>query len=185
MHDDGGGEPGVQVERRGMEAHAGNPTNSADLRDLIGRVFEATKTLQKRQCWQLSATTKKKTPKVMQNIRNKGMKLFLAERELHPATRIMSFFLLKAKITSSEAALSHHDWLSLCWLIQISPDICYLCCLFNVIPLILNQLNLWCFFPSCSVHLAPEWMKGFLLQAQACHSGNLHHTVGWDLPQLE
>lgn len=30
------------------------------------------------------------------------------------------------------------------------------------------------------------WMKeGVSLQAQACHSGNLHHTVGWDLPQLE
>lgn len=27
--------------------------------------------------------------------------------------------------------------------------------------------------------------EGVPLQAQACHSGNLHHTVGWDLPQLE
>lgn len=27
--------------------------------------------------------------------------------------------------------------------------------------------------------------EGVSLQAQACHSGNLHHTVGWDLPQLE
>lgn len=48
----------MQVERTGMEAHAGNPTNPTDLRDLTGRVFEATKTLQKRQCWQLSGGQK-------------------------------------------------------------------------------------------------------------------------------
>lgn len=27
--------------------------------------------------------------------------------------------------------------------------------------------------------------EGVSLQAQACHSGNLHHTVEWDLPKLE
>lgn len=83
----------MQVERTGMEAHAGNPTNPTDLSDLTGRAFEATNTLQKRQCWQLSGG--EKTPKVMQNIRNKGVKLFQAEWELHPATRIMFFFPLK------------------------------------------------------------------------------------------
>lgn len=48
----------MQVERTGMEAHAGNPTNPTDLRDLTGRVFEATNTLQERQCWQLSGGEK-------------------------------------------------------------------------------------------------------------------------------
>lgn len=74
------------------------------------------------------------------------------------------FSLLKAKIMSSESDLSHNDRPSLCCshrYIQISSNICHLCCLFNVIPPIQNQ-SFAGVFPSCSVHWAHEWMKGFL-----------------------
>lgn len=163
-HADEGGEPGVQVERTGMEAHAGNPSNPTDLRDLTGRVFEATKTLQKRQCWQLSGGGGGNT-KSDAKYKEQRHEVVPGRVGMAPSNVDYVFFsLLKAKIMSSESDLSHNDRPSLCCshrYIQISSNICHLCCLFNVIPPIQNQSFAGDFL-SCSVHWAHEWMKGFL-----------------------